>query len=408
MKILHLLAQHPSKTGSGTSFRKIIEYMAPCHDQFALYGLNSDQSEEDVGCDSRAVIFSIDADGQHLFGMSDAMPYPTNTYDSMTNAQYTLWKKRWCDAITDAIADFAPDIIVSHHLYLLTALAIGTADVPVVGVCHGTDLEQLEKNDHHRALVQTQMPKIAAVFTNGPAQDAPLEELLHIPKEKRHVFGGGYDANFFAPPKARPKAPPVQLVYTGKISEHKGIRPLFHALSRVQQDIPIHLTIVGSTSGDEAEDLMALGEALNLPITYTGHLDQQDMGELYKQMHLFVLPSYAEGLSLVVLEALGAGLYVVATDIENLMAFLPENILESGQIQFVKRPSHTVLTEDDSQFENLITQFEELIVIQCTKVLELMEQSYIIDTKTLRWSSCVNRMEEVLLAIVQEENERRF
>ena len=407
MKILHLLAQHPAKTGSGTSLQKTIEYMDhEANEQFALYGLNANQEEVDVGCPSKAVVFSLEEDGQWLFGMSDAMPYPTNTYESMTDDQYDVWKNKWDRVIIDTLEDFQPDIIICHHLYLLLERVLQHALVPVVCVCHGTDIDQLAKNPKHRAIVRDVSQDIAMVFTNGPAQNEPIQNLLGIDADRLQIFGGGYDETYFYPPKKPKELPPVQLVFTGKISEHKGMRPLFYALEKVMKEIPLHLTIIGSGVGEEAEDLIALGESLQIPITYRGHLAQEDIGLLYHDMHILILPSYAEGLSLVVLEALGAGLRVVATDIENLMAFLPDPFVEKGIIEFVERTSHHILEENDPRFTTFVNNLEAKVHLQAQRWLEKGTQSYIIDMKKIQWSFRVESMEKTLAAIVQREKER--
>lgn len=44
-----------------------------------------------------------------------------------------------------AIDEIKPDIIVSHHLWLITSLVKDIApDIKTIGICHGTDIRKLE------------------------------------------------------------------------------------------------------------------------------------------------------------------------------------------------------------------------------------------------------------------------
>ena len=47
--------------------------------------------------------------------------------------------------IVREVSEFQPDIIHTHHLWLVTALTqVVCPDIPVVTTCHGTELRQLE------------------------------------------------------------------------------------------------------------------------------------------------------------------------------------------------------------------------------------------------------------------------
>ena len=72
----------------------------------------------------------------------------------------------------------------------------------------------------------------------------------------------------------------------------------------------------GSREGDECVRLAGeLGERVILH----GQIPQSRLAEIFKQAHIFVLPSFFEGLPLVVLEALASGCRVIATDLPGVM-----------------------------------------------------------------------------------------
>ena len=109
-----------------------------------------------------------------------------------------------------------------------------------------------------------------------------------------------------------PETPLV--VYTGRLHRDKGLEHLLRAWSAVQQQHPLaRLWLVGE--GPDRHRLQDLVEALGLLacVTLTGAFDNID--EVLQAADAFVLPSLEEGMSLSLLEAMAAGLPVVATDI---------------------------------------------------------------------------------------------
>ena len=75
---------------------------------------------------------------------------------------------------------------------------------------------------------------------------------------------------------------------------------------------PVHALIVGG-GRREAEVRPVGGRAWDSPVRvhFLGH--RQDVPDLLNAMDIFVLPSYSEGVSLALLEAMAAGLPVIAT-----------------------------------------------------------------------------------------------
>jgi glycosyltransferase involved in cell wall biosynthesis len=103
-------------------------------------------------------------------------------------------------------------------------------------------------------------------------------------------------------------------VYTGRLHETKGLAHLIEAwYAVVRHDPTARLWLVGE--GPERPKLVALIRELELngSVVLTGAFDQVD--DLLAAADLFVLPSLEEGMSLALLEAMAAGLPIVASDI---------------------------------------------------------------------------------------------
>jgi glycosyltransferase involved in cell wall biosynthesis len=96
----------------------------------------------------------------------------------------------------------------------------------------------------------------------------------------------------------------------------KGHRELFTAMARLRERHPVHALIVGGGRREaEVRELVA-GLGLTGAVHFLG--PRHDVPDLLHAMDIFVLPSHSEGLSLALLEAMAAGLPVIATAVGGL------------------------------------------------------------------------------------------
>lgn len=100
----------------------------------------------------------------------------------------------------------------------------------------------------------------------------------------------------------------------GRLEEQKGHRFLLDALGCLnRQGLNIVLLLIGGGRKEAALREQAIRLALGDQIRFLGMRD--DLGDLFRAMDLFVMPSLWEGLSLAMLSAMAAGLPVVATNV---------------------------------------------------------------------------------------------
>ena len=104
----------------------------------------------------------------------------------------------------------------------------------------------------------------------------------------------------------------VNTIYVGRLSSEKGLSDLLHAWSTVKAHTSrsVRLRIIGD--GPQADELRALALALELGETVAFFGYCKDVPAELAKADLFVLPSNAEGNSNALLEAMRAGLPVVA------------------------------------------------------------------------------------------------
>ncbi len=128
--------------------------------------------------------------------------------------------------------------------------------------------------------------------------------------EQLHLIPNGVDLARFVPNTTR--APGHRVVHVARLDPVKDQATLLNAAALVAAVEPrFHLDIVGD--GPSREALLAQREQLGLGQVVTWHGMQGDVTQYLAQADAFVLSSRSEGLPMTVLEAMGAGLPVVAT-----------------------------------------------------------------------------------------------
>ncbi len=106
------------------------------------------------------------------------------------------------------------------------------------------------------------------------------------------------------------------LLFVGRLAAVKGIFVLFEALKKLDDLHNIQLRVVGD--GPERGALEAVAQRDRLPVVFTGYRSQAEVAGELERADAFVLPSFAEGLPVVLMEALAAGLPAIASQIAGI------------------------------------------------------------------------------------------
>ena len=205
MNILHITAQKPCSTGSGVYLAKLAESMSLLQGvdrQGILAGVYADDIPDLRKALAPATLYPVVFDSPdlpfHIFGMSDVMPYPSSQYKSMTPEQYDAFTDAFLFFADKAVQDLNPDVIICHHLYLLTAvIRKNFPEIPVFGFCHNTDLTQFQAHDLAHDLILSQIPELDGFFSLHDEQKNRIARVFSVPENKIHVVGAGYDADIF-------------------------------------------------------------------------------------------------------------------------------------------------------------------------------------------------------------------
>ena len=357
MRILSVTAQKMDSTGSGVFLTELTRgFDKQGHQQAIVCGVAPEDTLNPVpGVDVFPVRYRTPELPFPVCGMSDEMPYESTRYrdlnDVMTGQLFSAFR----DKLREAVDAFRPDVILCHHLYFLAALVREMyPDLPVYGQCHGSDLRQIKKNPWQRDWITENVKKLDGIFALHAQQKDTILVTFGIPEEKVFTLGTGYNSGVFylnEQAKAQRISGKQRLIFAGKLSEKKGLCSLLRALSRLNHPERYELALAGGYgNAGEYRVICHLAEYAPCPVTFLGRLNHRELALEMNKSDVFILPSFYEGLPLVLIEAMACGLRTVCTDLPGIRLWLDRAIPENGTV-FVTPPR--MYNEDEPYPEDL-------------------------------------------------------
>lgn len=142
----------------------------------------------------------------------------------------------------------------------------------------------------------------------------------------------------------------------------KGLHDLVEAFSLLQGDVQLVITGDADHASDYSKNLKNLASR-DKRIILTGYITGEPLHQLYSHAGLFVLPSYHEGLPIVLLEAMSYGLSVLVSDIpaNREVDLAPARYFQPGNIEELheklqKLGSQGITLGEQAHFRKRITQ----------------------------------------------------
>jgi len=167
--------------------------------------------------------------------------------------------------------------------------------------------------------------KAEAVVSNSDG----LKELAlkASPEQEIGIIYNGIDIDRFRPNLDK-KTTENFIITPGasRITKRKGLDYLIRAVASLLSKYPqIILKIMGE--GNEKENLIALTAELKIEknVQFLGRIAREKTAQYYQEANVFVLPSFNEGMSNAMLEALAVGLPLIATETGGTKELIKEN-----------------------------------------------------------------------------------
>lgn len=195
----------------------------------------------------------------------------------------------------------------SRGLGVPNLVSIQGGDGHWVGTCCGT---------HKRAMLAV-LGYAGALLIGSRSFACEVEENHGTPSDRFTIIPGAIETERFAPRKDRTLGElsdePV-LLYHGRVDRRKGALVLLDAFAALAQERPALRLVVSGIGPDTdavAERVRELG--LEDRVEQSGYASYDEAPAVYRRGDVFVSPTFAEGFSNTILEAMATGLPVVST-----------------------------------------------------------------------------------------------
>ncbi|KAB0681426.1 glycosyltransferase family 4 protein [Aureimonas leprariae] len=194
-------------------------------------------------------------------------------------------------------------LIAATRFGLPCVVSIQGGDGHWVGSCCET---------HRLAMVRV-LTHANALLIGGESFIDEVTERLGTPRDRFVVVPGAVDTNRFKPAdeaRVGETEHPARLLYHGRVDRRKGALDFLDALSLLRERGVPFLGIVSGIGPDvdpckERASALGLGDDV---VRFTGYADYDAVPALYREADVFVSPTYMEGFSNTILEAMASGL----------------------------------------------------------------------------------------------------
>lgn len=220
--------------------------------------------------------------------------------------------------------------------------------IPLVLNFHGAELLLVNKHPWVKHVLRFVLGQADLVLANSSFTAGKIQKIRNVDVQIS-PYGTTVRASF-NPKKNIQDTEPFKVLFVGRHIERKGIRYLLQAAALLQEEA-FAFRIVGH--GDLTKDLVELSQSLQLQnVVFTGKLSQEELAQEYAKSDCFVLPAIVdskgdtEGLGVVLVEAVNAGLVVVASEVGGI-----PDVVINGQ---------TGILVPERSPEDLVTAFRRL------------------------------------------------
>jgi phosphatidylinositol alpha-mannosyltransferase len=192
-----------------------------------------------------------------------------------------------------------------------------------------------------RPLLQPLYSKLnGRIFVSPAVRDFTLPQ---FPGDYR-IIPNGIDYQRFAaldiPPIERFWDGRPNILYVGRLDKRKGFRHLLRAFPYIKEKVPdARLIVVGAFDDSDKAPFIRYARANGLrSVHFVGYVSRADLPRYYRTADLFCAPSTGfESFGIVLLEAMAAGLPIVASNIAGYRLVLTDG--EEGRLVAPEEPT---------------------------------------------------------------------
>lgn len=245
--------------------------------------------------------------------------------------------------IRNLIRKIDPDIV---HAYFSTNFgfvgALTAGRRPFAVSVAGSDIFEGIENHPLFRRINGFVFRRADMINAGALHAADAVQQYGIPASKIEVFPEGIDLNLFAPPENDPDTDQPVIICNRRFYHVYNVRLFVEAMPAIKRDLPdARFIMIGS--GDLKEQIVDLIKEKGMEDAVDMHdeIPHEQMPDFLRRSNIYVSPSFSDGTSVSLLEAMAVGCFPVVTDIPTNREWVTDG--ETGFLVPVDRPD--VLSE---------------------------------------------------------------
>jgi glycosyltransferase involved in cell wall biosynthesis len=164
-----------------------------------------------------------------------------------------------------------------------------------------------------RRLERTALRRLRLLIANSRYVEREVAAGYALPAGALRTVYYGFRLDWAPAPGGERRAPP-EVLFVGANFERKGLPGLLRALAQVKDRVPdARLHVVGDHPSRPRMAALAAALGLGERVVFHGFLGRADVGARYRAAAVVALPSEVEGFGIALLEAMHAGVPVVAS-----------------------------------------------------------------------------------------------
>lgn len=181
------------------------------------------------------------------------------------------------------------------------------------------------------------------------------------------------DKSFYTAPRFDPKGKQFKIAHvTTQIHLHgrKGQAELVKAVELLKnRGVSVDVNFVGEDKGGSIDELMAFASLHNVAdqIHCLGYLNRTQLSDILDNSDIFVLPTKAEGLPRVIIEAMAKGLPCITTPVSgNPELISTEYLVEYDDVENLSDKIYQLISSSDCYQKESKSNFEKALLYEST------------------------------------------
>jgi glycosyltransferase involved in cell wall biosynthesis len=339
MKLAYLTSQYPAT--SHTFIRREIAALRDRGVELATYSIRAPAAAELTAEEDRreaASTYTVLRRGLNEFAAAHASALLRRPIRYLRTLRLALGHRPpGVRALLLALAHFGESILLArqlrrddithlHNHFANSAATVGMLASRHIGIGWSFTMHGISETDYPAGLMLPDKIRaawfVACVSWFGRAQAMRVVPPSHWPKLSVVRCGLELDR---LPQRLRAEGGDLRIICVGRLSPEKGHAGLLKAFAELRRIHPhVRLILVGD--GPDREELDGLADELGLrdSVSFLGRLAEQATLKEVAASDVLVLPSFMEGLPVVLMEAMAIGLPVIASRV----AGIPELIVD--------------------------------------------------------------------------------